>query len=227
MAGLLAVTLQNQPDIDAKRKAIEAAMLMVSETAQANAEAQIAKLEATHQQEMARLQMKVHQLSVETTSVNQLQEWLGPIYTNQNRNYQQMKLVSVNNAAINRTLALLEKQIDRGNAAKASQKIHNHTIAKADYVSSEQKDVFDRQLPAYQITKNRTIDYSKPTFQTAEPATEHAPKKDSENEIQRLQAQLNTIQTRLESLQNDKVRPAGHLEPVYTPDKPLKPIYHR
>ena len=158
---------------------------------------------------MLSMQTRMHQLSVESTSLSQLREWLGPIYANQNRNYQQMQLVSANNATMNRTLALLEKQIDRTKPDATSQTILNHTMAKADFATSQ---------PVGSISQNNFSEAKK-----LNPAKKHA----SLDEIHLLRTQLTQLQSRLDELQKSNVQAAGHLEPLYTPDQPLKPIYNR
>ena len=213
MAALLAVSLRTSSasedgdrSVELQQKAIEAAMLMVAETAEANSHVKIAELEATHQETVSSLQVQINQLSAGATSVSQLREWLGPIYTNQNRNYQQMQLVSANNATMNRTLSLLEKQIERANEKQQSQTIRNHTIAKADYITS----VPVNSMPA----NNANRQYAQAQNVNAD-------------EIKRLKSQILELQSRLEKLHSDSVQRAGHLEPVFTPDQPLKPIMNR
>ncbi len=221
MAKLLAASLtsestnsQAQDQLATRQQAIESAMLMVAETAAAKAEAKIAKLEAAHQASIYRLQTQLNEMAAQSNAVGQLREWLGPIYTNQNRNYQQMQLVAANNATMNRTLSLLEKQIELAKTNHVGQMIRNHTIASADYITSDPVETTPK------IVVNQPVDVPPKDERSASP-------QDNSTEIQRLQSQLSELQSRLDQLQSNPVRSAGHLEPVFTPDKPLRPIYDR
>ena len=97
VAELLATTLHSsQASFEAKSDAIKSAMNMVVEKTLADAEAEIAELKATHQKEIYQLQGKIVSAKDQTESYAQIMSWLRPIYTNQNRNYRQLQLLSAN-----------------------------------------------------------------------------------------------------------------------------------
>lgn len=102
VAQLLANTLENSETTpEAKKRAIESAMKMVADNATAVSEA---KLKDAHKREIKNLQFQLDQASDQAASIEQIKSWLRPIYSNQNRNFEQMKLMNATQLSMNQSL---------------------------------------------------------------------------------------------------------------------------
>lgn len=213
MARLLSAAIQEgEQTPEAQRKTIEAALMMIAETSEAKAQARIAWLEANHQKQLTSLKRQMERSSPATSSFSQLREWLSPIYTNQNRNFHQMKTIAANGKSLSRTVGLLERKID----AKL-EPVLPETIQNRLYSGSQSADSESRNQAGY-----RRLNH-----QSDRPDSNAARRADDAEHASRLRQEIHALQIRLQELQQKAVRPANHLEPVFTPDRPLRPLYQR
>jgi hypothetical protein len=213
MARLLSAAIQDgEQTQDAQRKVIEAALMMIAETSEAKAQAKIAWLEANHQKQLTNLKCQMEKSSPATSSFSQLREWLSPIYTNQNRNFHQMKSIAANGENLSRTVGLLERKIN----AKL-EPVQPQTIQNRLYGESQSVEADSRNQAGYRRLIHQTDRLDSNDFQRVENA----------KQANRLRNEIHALQVRLQELQQKAVRPANHLEPVFTPDRPLRPLYQR
>lgn len=137
MAELLCTTLNgSEMGEPAMQKVIEKAMMLVARNAQSESQIAMAQMQAKHEQEKAEMRGQLVQLSTQIHTVNDLRNWIGPLYTNQNRTIQHMQMMSASSYALNRTLSLLEKQLS--NNATASPTTTNYSgsrVVQADSTS--------------------------------------------------------------------------------------------
>ena len=214
MAKLLAAALKDREQShDTQRQVIEDALMMIAETSEAKAQARIALMEANYQKKLIELQNQMKSAAAPSNSFSQIREWLGPIYTNQNRNFHQMKTIAANSANLSRTVGLLQKKIDTRLVPSWPKKIQNRLYSEPVVTELADSDAVTSQRLQPQI--DRQIPHAPDRIDTTEQAK------------YRLQHEIQALQFRLRELQKKDVRPANHLEPVYTPDQPLKPLYQR
>ena len=213
MAKLLTAALQDREQSqDAQRKVIEGALMMIAETSEAKAQARIALLEANYQKQLTNLHNRLKKSAPPTNSFSQIREWLGPIYTNQNRNFHQMKTIAANSANLSRTVGLLQKKIEAKLEPSLPQTIQNRLYGDFTETEIANRD----QVPGNRLQPQ--IDRRIPDV---------SQRIDNSEQASLLRQQIKSLQIRLQELQQKDVRPANHLEPVYTPDRPLKPLYQR
>lgn len=112
MAKLLSDTLRS-PSLnpDQKTAAIESAMQLAVVNAQIAAEAKIAQMKAAHQSELAVMRGRLLQYSYIESNQQKLYQWLSPIYSNVNRNFQQIQKMAENSAQLNRGFSNLQSQL--------------------------------------------------------------------------------------------------------------------
>ncbi len=213
MAKLLAIAIQDQAQSDdARRQVIEAALLMIAETSEAKAQAKIARLEASHQKQLTDLRSQLEQSNPPSSSVSQIREWLGPIYTNQNRNFHQLQTMAANGQSLNRQVGLLERKIDAVNQSLPAQTIQNRLYGEA--------------MPA-RSKNHRKAEVIRPLHQRDQKEIGQTQRIRSSELANQLRQEIHELQNRLKILQSQTVRPANHLEPVFNPDQPLRPLYNR
>ncbi len=157
-ARLLSAAIQDgEQTQDAQRKVIEAALMMIAETSEAKAQAKIAWLEANHQKQLTNLKRQMEKSSPATSSFNQIREWLSPIYTNQNRNFHQMKTIAANGESLSRTVRLLERKIDAKLEPVLPQTIQNRLYG--DSLSAESHQRITGASPPSSMVKNPSARY--------------------------------------------------------------------
>lgn len=213
MARLLSAAIQDgEQTQDAQRKVIEAALMMIAETSEAKAQAKIAWLEANHQEQLTNLKRQMEKTTPATSSFSLIREWLSPIYTNQNRNFHQLKKIAANGESLSRTVGLLQRKIDAKLEPVLPQTIQNRLYGNSRSAESDSGNQAGYRLLRHQ-TDRLDPDRSK-GFDPSEQAD-------------RLRHEIHALQVRLQELREKAVRPANHLEPVFTPDQPLRPLYQR
>lgn len=208
MAQLLAVSIQHEDDLETQSKIIQAAMLMVAENAKINAENRFSKLELAHQKELYELKLQVSRNAIESASVAHLRNWVQSFETRHRQVQSQLQSALDTNGRITRTLDQLEQQMLLNTTTPtptSNRLIRNPTIAKAQ---------FDTDPP------QATMQMLTPVIASDEPTESELRAKKLTGEILRLQAEL-------KQLQQDDVKPASHLEPLYSSDQPLRPMYPR
>ncbi len=134
LAELLCTTIHgNDMSEPAMRRAIEKAMMLVARNAKSESLIEMANMEAKHRDEQASLRGQLLQLSTQVHTVNDLRNWIGPLYTNQNRTIQHLQLMSASSNTLNRTLSLLEKQLSSKAASQpTSVKYSNPHVVQND-----------------------------------------------------------------------------------------------
>ena len=151
VAELLRVALKNQ-DLDdpSSRKVIENAMALVVKNAQTKANAEISKLKIEHEKELASFRGQLLQMSTQMKTVDDFKNWLGPLYTNQNRTIQQIQMLAYGSNTINRTLSLLEKQMSTNDSVSSVPVKYGNRPINQDKMDSE---VYDLNRQVYQLKK--------------------------------------------------------------------------
>jgi hypothetical protein len=209
MAGLLAVTLNgSQTNPEAQRRAIEAALKMVAENAQAQSAAKTARLELNYEKSLIQLQQQVVALTQrEPPSTEQFKAWLDPIYSTQQHNVQQILRFSSDLSALKKSVGIMGQR-----------------IAKLSPASSPNESQVWRS-PQPQSINNRFVDVAHSHFDRA--AYEKAAYEEAEKrEIENLRRQIQRLDQQLEVLTKKPVRQAEHLVPIFTPDRPLEPLHY-
>jgi hypothetical protein len=200
MAKMLAITMEASPaSSEDRQKAIESALMMVAQSVQAQASARIRENETRYHRELAMLRAEFARLAAVNEANDQIRQWMTPFYANQNRNFRQLQVLDAKQVAFNQTLKMLEHRIAQNQSTRPSPPIKPATV------SVNLKDERPR-------------------------ATSRPPQRsgnlEQAMEIQqqiKIQQQINELQKQLQQIPSS-VRPAGHLEPLFTPDQPLKPI---
>lgn len=211
MAALLTVTLNSgQSNPGVQQRAIEAAMKMVAENTQSQAETRIAQLEFKHERSLAQYRQQIAQLTMENQAVEQYKSWLNPIYANQNRNSQQIKQLTVSNASMIQSIDWLRQKIVRPQDS-------GETMGSMDQPDASQSD-------AYQSVQSH--DVQKKYVELLAQYQQEAMNKAEKLEIQNLRWQIEKLNRQLDQM-TKPVRQAEHLEPIYTPDQPLVPLQNK
>jgi hypothetical protein len=153
LAELLCTTLNgSEMSEPAMRRVIEKAMILVAKNAQSESRMEMAHMQIRHEEEKAALRGQLLQLSTQVHTVNDLRDWIGPLYANQNRTIQHIQLLSANSSALNRTLSLLEKQLSsQATTSPTATKQSKPRVAQHDPVSEvydigQQIDELKQQL---------------------------------------------------------------------------------
>ena len=151
VAELLRVALKNQ-DLDdpSSRKVIENALALVVKNAQSKADAEISKLKIAHEKELASFRGQLLQMSTQMKTIDDFKNWLGPLYTNQNRTIQQIQMLAYSSNTINRTLGLLEKQMSTNDSVSSVPVKYGNRTTNQDKVDS---DVYDLNRQVYELKK--------------------------------------------------------------------------
>jgi hypothetical protein len=197
MAKMLAITMES-PDASNKdrQQAIESALMMIAESVQAQASAQIRENETFYHRELAILRAEFARLAAVNEANDQIRQWMTPIYANQNRNFRQLQVLDAKQVSFNQTLKMMEHRL----AQKLSKKSDPPTRPTA--VSVNLKD----ETPQFQSVPPRLSEKLEKAIEI-------------QQQIDQLQEQLRQIRQ-----SSSSVRPVGHLEPLFTPDQPLRPI---
>ena len=123
------------------QQAIASCLKMVAKSAEHQARTELVQKELEHEKAMAVLRGQLLQQQAQATTISQLKNWLGPMYTNPNRAIKQLDLLGFNSNSLNRTLSLLEKQMS--NHANRSSKpiMFTNPHVERDESSSEVYDL--------------------------------------------------------------------------------------
>jgi len=124
MATLLSDTLSSA-DIDKSQKAaaIKSAMQLAVINAQIAAEAKIAQMKAAHQSEMAVMRGRLLQYSYIESNQQKLYQWLSPIYSNVNRNFQRMEKIAESSTQLKSCLDIIQTQLQADQTAKGNNQL--------------------------------------------------------------------------------------------------------
>ncbi len=171
VAELLRVALKNKNlDDPSSREVIESALALVAKNAQTEANTQIAELKIEHEKEMASMRGQAVQMSTQHNNAENLKNWLGPLYTNQNRAIQQIQMLAYSSNAINRTLTLLEKQMSTKNSGGSTQASNANPYLKRDEHDSEVYDLkrqvneLKKQIQQIQPQRVQPANHLQPIF---------------------------------------------------------------
>jgi len=109
-------------------------------------------------------------LSTHHNNAENLKNWLGPLYTNQNRAIQQIQMLAYSSNAINRTLTLLEKQMSTKNSGTSTQAVYANPYLKRDERDSEVYDLkrqvneLKNQIQQFQSQRVQPANHLQPIF---------------------------------------------------------------
>ncbi len=209
-AKLLTITLRSghndaSANSDSIQQAIEAALLLVAETTSAQAEARIAALKAEHAGRIAALQFSSHprlgQFAVadHQPATISWQQYLTPILAKVTNAEARLAIIANQQAMFQESLKQLQANSDRANA------IPSQVIANPLFRETPPTSKFNTVLT---------------------PLRESAASAQHDIE-QDLQQQIARLQTRLQEVRQQEVRSAQQLEPMYSSDKPLFPLFQR
>ena len=113
MAKLLSDTLSSDTlEASQKTAAIQSAMELAVINAQIAAEAKIAQLKAAHESEIAILRGRLLQYSYIESNQQKLYQWLSPIYSNVNRNFQQIEKMAESSGQLKSCLNIIQSQLN-------------------------------------------------------------------------------------------------------------------
>ena len=220
---------------ESRQEILAATMKLMVRNAELEARAEVATLKLQHEREMAQLRSEVAEHQTYATQIGEIKNWMGPIYANQNQTQRQFQGLMTNLQLINRTLRLLEQE-------KQTQQLHLTQPAPANnYPPQIESNPFVRpdrperwsRLPSHEQPQNDPGRPDHSTMKNQEPAPMIfrastpvlAPKRLSPQEVQqqRLQSEIQQMQTQLDRLQNrSNIRQANWNEPL--PSNPLKPL---
>jgi hypothetical protein len=123
-----------------------------------------------------------------------------------------MKTIAANGESLNRTVRLLERKIDAKLEPVLPQTIQNRSYGNSLSAESESGNQTGYRRVIHRADRlNPNISNRVDTYEQSNP----------------LRHEIHALQVRLQELQQKAVRPANHLEPVFTPDQPLRPLYQR
>lgn len=225
MSDLLSHTLPSDSQSESyqplRQTAIEAAMLMVAETIEAQSQAQIAELRAQHAIELARLQTTTKKNSRNSTIENgnhdlgaaerreiksPHEKWLAEIQANQAHNLQQMKTILANHTVIARSLDQLDNPrgengfpVTHANFEQESQKINPQPLHPLPLAINQSELPIPHTLRTFDGNQSNSL-------------------------ADQLRHEIRELHRRLDKIQSESVRANESLKPVYTPDHSLQPI---
>ena len=208
-ARLLTITLRSadtgaSANSDSIQQAIEAALLLVAETTSAQAEVKIAQLKAEHVCQIAALRRTSQPTLVQSSITNQpvttsLQQYLSPL------------LAKLTQTEI-RLASIVKQQSDfQQNLNQMQAKLYRRYSISPQVVANP---MFREPVPTS----------TSPTVLT--PLRESAVSAQHDIE-QDLQQQIARLQLRLQEVRQQAARSARQLEPMYSSDKPLFPLFQR
>lgn len=157
---MLCMTLENGSMNNATtRKAVSHALTLAFNNGKADSASAMEQLKLKHANEMAVLRGKSLQMSTQIRTVDDIRNWMEPLYTNQNRANHQMQLMGASTSALHRTLSLLEKQLSTlQNSRTPARKFTNPHVTD----SPRSDDVYDLQRQVSQLKQQlRSLQQSK------------------------------------------------------------------
>lgn len=248
MAKLLSDTLQSPSlNSDQKTAAIESAMQLAVVNAQIAAEAKIAQMKAAHESELAVMRGRLLQYSYIESNQHKLYQWLSPIYSNVNRNFQQIQKMAENSAQLNRGVSNLQSQLanqrwNRTNTVGATEGTNQLIVTRRSEPVAQpvaQPASTDR-VPAAHVSVARVPASTPASRRASYSIAGHAPQNEPislmdfqilEQRLQNAERLIDRLTSRLEPADQSSViandRPAPtHRRVSYdglTPIKPLNP----
>lgn len=112
MSKLLSDTLSSESvSSHEKTAAIKSAMKLAVVNAQIAAEAKIVQIKAAHESELAVMRGRLLQYSYIESNQRKLFQWLNPIYSNVNRNFQQIEKMAESSTQLKRCLDIIQTQL--------------------------------------------------------------------------------------------------------------------
>ena len=106
---------------ESRRRILGTTMKLLVRNAELESQTQVAQLQLKHERELAALKGDLMHVQAQLSSVGEIKNWMGPLYTNQNQTQQQMNNLMTNLQLVNRTLRLLEKEKESVNRMQANQ----------------------------------------------------------------------------------------------------------
>ncbi len=209
-ARLLTITLRSadtgaSANSDSIRQSIEAALLLVAETTSAQAEVKIAQLKAEHAVRIAALQFSSQQrfgqaaATYHQPTTISLQQYLNPMLAKVTNSEARLASIANQQAMFQENLDQLQEKFDRASA------IPPQVIANP---------MFREPIP--NATSPKLLTPLRESAVSAQPDIE-----------QDLQQQIGRLQLRLQEVRQQAARSARQLEPLYSSDKPLFPLFQR
>lgn len=255
IAVLLSVTI-NSKDVDEKSKlyAIETALKLVAKNAKVQDEWKRQTLEQQHEKTLVMYQEQIRRLAAERDSLQQANQWIKPIYKNQAQHYKRMDEILRSNASLGIAVRRLEQRVSEFELQSSPKTANRRSLEPlpalrrnelsryddhfgySNSTASGQSDTRswsprnEMRAPAsfpLRPLKNASYEsqmYDRPGTNDGEFASvdEQAEAK----EIAYLRRRIAELDRQLERL-TQPVRQADHLEPVYTPEQPLEPLFQR
>ena len=103
--------------------AIKSAMKLAVVNAQIAAEAKIVQVKSAHDSEMAIMRGRLLQYSYIESNQQKLYQWLSPIYSNVNRNFQQIARMGENSSQLKRCLDIIQSQLNEDQTANGENQL--------------------------------------------------------------------------------------------------------
>ena len=170
MAKLLSDTLSSDSLSDLqKTTAIKSAMKLAVINAQIAAEAKIVQIKAAHDSELATMRGRLLQYSYIESNQQKLYQWLSPIYSNVNRNFQQIAQMGDSSTQLKRCLDIIQSQLSADQTANRKNQLivtNRPTTAKStlqrvpnQFVRRETEEISDDQITTadFQILERRLL----------------------------------------------------------------------
>lgn len=117
-----------------KTAAIESAMKLAVINAQIAAEAKIVQIKANHESELAILRGRLMQYSYIESNQRKLFQWLSPIYSNVNRNFQQIEKMSDSSTQLKRCLDIIQAQFQHEQSVNGKNQL---VVTKRDQTTGQ------------------------------------------------------------------------------------------
>jgi len=134
MAKLLSDTLSSDSlKGSQKTAAIKSAMKLAVVNAQIAAEAKIAQIKAGHESELAIMRGRLMQYSYIESNQQKLFQWLSPIYSNVNRNFQQIDKMAESSTQLKRCLDIIQTQLKEEQMANGKNQL---IVTKRDQLAN-------------------------------------------------------------------------------------------
>ena len=106
-----------------KTAAIKSAMKLAVVNAQIAAEAKIVQIKASHESELAVLRGRLLQYSYIESNQRKLFQWLSPIYSNVDRNFQQIEKMAESSTQLKRCLDIIQTQLKEEQSANGKNQL--------------------------------------------------------------------------------------------------------
>ena len=245
-----------QPELTTEQRIsiLQAAFETVAQRTRMDSQLQLEAAQQQHQQQLALLEADRAQVHFQMTSMGNIRQWLQTLYANQSRNAAQIQQMSLDNAALKKSLQTLQQQMDRKTVSQISQPEPMIVMPNASQMlrpqpvmpnetnldslsfrdSTSQKQGFSHNGQAVMVWGPVRGYHLKP-LETTGTATVSNPKKviradyqmQVDREIEGLHQQMEKLTAQIEAFQARRQRmplTAAPLQPVYSPEQELKPL---